>query len=67
MHVGGKLRSKYLECFSAQLHLSPILTTYLFMSPLSHTAVLSHIVLSQNKVFWSQGCLKNAACLVIIR
>lgn len=67
MHVGEKLRSKYLECFLAQLHLSAILTTYLLMSPLSHAAVSSHIVLSQNNVLRSQGCLKNAMCLVIIR
>lgn len=67
MHVGEKLRSKYLECFLAQLHLSPVLTAYLHMSPLSQAAVLSHIVLFQNNVFWSQGCLKNAICLVIIR
>jgi len=65
MHVGEKLRSKYIECFLAQLHLSAILTTYLLMSPLSRAAVLSHIVLSQNNTLWSQGCLKNAAYLVI--
>lgn len=67
MHVGEKLRSKYFECFLAQLHLSAILTTYLLMSPLSHAAVLSHIVFFQDNIFGSQGCLQNAACLVIPR
>lgn len=67
MHAGEKLRSKYLECFLAQLHLSLILTTYLLKSPLSHAVVLSHIVLSQNNIFWSRGCLNNATYLVITR